>query len=120
MQPIEQILAQSYRNFGEPLPPEVGRLHLIVLQSIVLLYFFIMSVLFTCHTGCKPQISASHKHLRREKLKFWVIWFPFVLAMVIIEILTIIQTLKMLNFCANWLQTLQNLKDSYSCTYTTL
>ena len=60
-----------------------------MLQGVVLVYFSIMTVLFTMHVVIKPRISDSSKSLHRQKLKYWLIWLPFTVIVFACEVLIV-------------------------------
>lgn len=68
----------------------------------------------------RPQIRGSAKSLNCEKLKFGLIWFPIVLAMVTLQIISIYLALNMKKFESYWLDRLEKVQSSYGCTFDSL
>ena len=70
--------------------PEVASVHIQAFQGLILVYLASVATLFIFQAIRQPKISDSVTKLRCEKLKYWLIWAPFMLFIVAIEMLTIV------------------------------
>ena len=88
------------------MPPEIAKNHIYVCQSVILLYFLVVAVVFTYHTCTKPKINDSQKQLDCENLKFWLIWAPMVLVIFFFEAFTMVEIFMIHDFAYNWIDLL--------------
>ena len=48
-----------------------------------------------------------------QKLKFYVIWLPFLICIVSLEMLTIVEAYMVTKYWGDWIHTLKEKEDSY-------
>ena len=74
------------------------------------MYYFAFVVLLAYQLTTKPRILESLRHLRCQKLKYWLIWAPFLLLAIFCEISTILVCKKMSAFSDLWITELHDRK----------
>ena len=80
----------------------------------------VILVVFVRHSIKRPQIVNSFKQIRRERLKFGLIWLPIMLVMIILQAYCIYLAKGMLDYSSYWLDRLSSVEASYACTFMTL
>ena len=98
------------------LPPEVAKKHIIYVVIVVLAYYSAITVLFLYHTCVRPRINDSPKKRDCENYKYWLIWAPILLMILLLQVFTIYETILMHRFNSDWIDNLYTNRYNYACT----
>lgn len=87
---------------------------------MILIYLVSLSVLVTYHSFKKPRIINSVKILREKKLRFIVSMAPFYFLATLLIIFTIVESFGIAKYNRLWLDSLQEIRGSQTCTFQSL
>lgn len=75
-------------------------------QSLVILYTLAIVALFTYHACKRPRISDSVKRLKCEQLKYLLIWLPFMVFILAVEIVSLTLAFMVNKYWNTWIDLL--------------
>ena len=102
------------------IPPQSGKKLIYLKLSMILIYLVSLSILVTYHSFKKPRIINSVKILREKKLRFIVSMAPFYCLATLLIIFTIVESFGIAKYNRLWLDSLQEIRGSQTCTFQSL
>ena len=86
--------------------PEIASEHIQYFQAIILAYLLAATVLFYYQVAQKKRISELETILKCERLKFILIWGPFLMLILTIEMITVVEAFMVNTFWYSWIDLL--------------